>query len=163
MLSFLGVFMSITKGEEILLSGLSKIAEHLGNKGLARLDPVARANALIDATLNMYEAEGMPANPPVQWNPAVYGESKPLEWYEDGFKDFHPAVRGTTYMELHSLLGTAGVSPEEPYWVWSVCGVITSARGHQVVCPNDWILEASEGFYIVLPDAVYRKHFKGSE
>lgn len=155
--------MALTKGEEILLAGLSKVAEHLGNKGLSQLDPVRRANSLIDATLNMYETEGVLTNPPVQWNPAVYDQTKPLEWFDEGFKDFHPAVRGTTYMEVHDLLGTAGSSPEHPYWTWSVCGVITSVRGRQVVCPNDWILEASDGFYIVLPDAVYKNLYKGAQ
>lgn len=215
--------MSISKGEEILLVGLQQLAlklpelkKYMGDYD----DEVDDVVKLIDATLNMFEAEGQstaglvpgsggrnmailhdgfraihrhlsaqglenihPArmaatiardfqklisehdgyfSKPVQFNPGEYDVKRPLDWHEEGFKDFHPAVRGTSYGEIHELLGTSGCSPEQPYWVWSVCGVIQGTRGRQVVCPNDWILELAEGVFTVVPDSVYRSFNKES-
>lgn len=152
--------MSITKGEKILLAGLQQVARKLGDVHSHHTEVINRSEALIDGVITAYEVESRARKPPVQFNPGVYEIKRPLEWYENGFKDFHPAVRGTTYMEVHQLIGTAGVSPEEPYWIWSTMGVIETTRGKLLVCPNDWVLEPSEGFYIVMPDDVYRKHYQ---
>jgi len=82
----------------------------------------------------------------VRWN--WQGEGKrPLDTREC---HDHPAVRGTTYMEISDLLGTSGCSKEEPYWVWSCMGIIETNRGKQVVCPGDWIVEPIKGLYQVL-------------
>lgn len=152
--------MSISKGEEILLVGLRQVAAKLGDVHSNQTDIIDRACVLIDATLNMFEKEGVVDKPAVQWNPGEYGVSKPLEWFEEGFKALHPAVRGTSYMEVHELVETSGCSPEEPYWVWSALGVIETKRGKLLVCPNDWIIEMTEGVFTVLPDPVYRSIYK---
>lgn len=56
----------------------------------------------------------------------------------------HPLVTGTDYMQVHRLLGTNGCSKEEPYWDWSVMGVIRNHRGELVtVNPGDYILEVT--------------------
>lgn len=68
----------------------------------------------------------------------------------------HPAVRGTDYMEIHNLLGTSGCSPQEPYWDWSVMGVIQTTHGKQVVVPGDWIGTLIDGVYVVVSNAEYR-------
>lgn len=156
--------MSIGKGEEILLVGLSQIAKKLGELRKYIVsgyeDELTEATALIDATLNMFEKEAPVGKPAVQWNPGEYGVSKPMEWFDEGFKAMHPAVRGTSYMEVHELVGTSGCSPEEPYWVWSALGVIETKRGKILVCPNDWIIEMAEGLFTVVPDPVYKALYK---
>ena len=150
----------ISKGEEILLVGLQQVARKLGDVHGDRTDIIDQSSALIDATLNMFEKEAVIGKPAVQWNPGEYGVSKPLEWFDEGFKELHPAVRGTSYMEVHELIDTSGCSPEDPYWVWSCLGVIESKRGKLVVCPNDWILETAEGVFTVVPDSVYKALYK---
>jgi hypothetical protein len=152
--------MSIGKGEEILLVGLQQVARKLGDVHDEPREIIERASALIDATLNMFEKEAPIGKPAVQWNPGEYGVSKPLEWFDEGFKAMHPAVRGTSYMEVRELVETSGCSPEEPYWVWSALGVIETKRGKLLVCPNDWIIETAEGLFTVVPDPVYKALYK---
>lgn len=66
-------------------------------------------------------------------------------------------VRGTSYDELHKLLGTMGCSKESPYWVAHVMGVIETPKGALVLSPGDWLIEVTEGAYLVLDDPTYRK------
>lgn len=86
----------------------------------------------------------------VQWNVPPADGSAP-SWGRE-CKD-HPAVRGTNYLEVHELLGTSGCSREEPYWDWSVMGVIETLEGRHVVIPGDWIITGVQGeHYPCKPD-----------
>lgn len=88
----------------------------------------------------------------VCWNkPDKDGKPK----HTDECKD-HPAVRRTSYMEIHHLIGTSGCSKEEPYWTWMVMGVIETPRGKLVVNPGDWIVEPLKGYYQVLTDEQFK-------
>lgn len=78
----------------------------------------------------------------VQWNVPPADGSAPALGRE--CKD-HPAVRGTTYMEVRELLGTSGCSREAPYWDWAVMGVIETLEGRHVVIPGDWIITGVQG------------------
>lgn len=97
-------------------------------------------------------------NPPVQWNPVVEG-GKPLDFLDEGFAELHPAVKATSYMQIHHLIGTSGCSKDEPWWTWTVMGVLETKHGKQVVAPNDWIIEAAAGVFIVLTDAEFKAMF----
>ena len=59
----------------------------------------------------------------------------------------HSAVRGTTYLEVHELIGTSGCSHNEPYWNWDRMGVIETKRGRLVVIPGDYIVVFDGEFY----------------
>lgn len=68
------------------------------------------------------------------------------QWNKDVKHTFqckdHGGVRGTSYMEIHELLGTSGCSAHYPYWTWNVCGIIRDHNKNKlVVSPGDWILE----------------------
>ncbi len=89
----------------------------------------------------------------VQWNIIDEG-SRPKFGYE--CKD-HPGVRGTSYSEVFALLGTSGCSRLEPYWDWSVMGVIETNYGKHVVVPGDWIVEDPE--IEVLSEYVFHQRY----
>lgn len=90
----------------------------------------------------------------IQWNPPA----------RDGRAVFaadcqdHPAVRPTSYMEVWELIRTSGCSKEEPYWVWSVMGVLETPKGRLVVSPGDWIIELPGTQYAVIPNTVYEQY-----
>lgn len=66
-------------------------------------------------------------------------------------------VRPTGYDEVSLLLGTAGCAKEKPYWIHRVMGVLETSRGKLVLVPGDWVIEVTEGVYLVLDDVTYRK------
>lgn len=93
----------------------------------------------------------------IQWNtPDKNGKVKLAKDCKD-----HLEVRPTSYEEVHRLCGTAGCSPEPPYWDWCVMGVINTLEGKHVVCPGDYIIKGIKGeFYCCKPDifeATYEK------
>jgi hypothetical protein len=57
----------------------------------------------------------------------------------------HPDVRGTSYGEIARMLGTSGCSRSDPYWDWSVMGIIDNFEGPHVVEPGDWIITGVKG------------------
>lgn len=69
----------------------------------------------------------------------------------------HPRVETVSYDTVSIVLGTSGCSVEEPYWNWSVMGVIQTKRGVLTVCPGDWIVESIEGVVEVLSHEQYLK------
>ena len=79
------------------------------------------------------------ASPAAAWN--VGGKQLGRECAD------HPAVRGTSYQEIHELLGTSGCSNDAEMWDWSRLGVIETKRGRLVVYPNDLIIERNGEFY----------------
>lgn len=73
----------------------------------------------------------------VQWNPPANGKVKLGRECDDV-----GGVRGTSYGEVHELIGTSGCSKQPPYWNWSTMGVIEDPIGNRlVVSPGDWILK----------------------
>jgi hypothetical protein len=73
-----------------------------------------------------------------------------VAWMEHGD---HPAVRKTSYEEIHALLGTSGCSREHPYWDWQAMGVIDTKEGPHVVIPGDIIITGVQGeHYPCKPD-----------
>ena len=85
----------------------------------------------------------------IQWN--VPDENGKVKLAKD-CKD-HPKVRPTSYLEVSEMLGTAGCSQEEPYWDWSVMGVIDTLEGKHIVRPGDYIIKGVKGeFYPCKPD-----------
>ena len=56
-----------------------------------------------------------------------------------------PGVRCTTYSEVAHMLGTSGCSKTEPFWDWSVMGVIDTLEGQHVVCPGDYVITGVKG------------------
>lgn len=105
----------------------------------------------------------------VRWNrPAKDGEAsnyidavtgravrRPM-WAMD-CKD-HPKVQPVGYNEVNQLIGTSGCSPEEPYWVSSVMGMITTHQGRCLVVPGDWIIE-EDGELRVVSDRAFRENY----
>jgi hypothetical protein len=91
----------------------------------------------------------------VQWN--VGGERLGREC-----KD-HPAVRGTSYMEVHRLLGTSGCSSEEPYWDWARMGVIETLEGPHVVLPGDWIITGVKGEHYPCKPDIFEATYESAE
>lgn len=84
------------------------------------------------------------------WNPNAE-QSLDLQGREGG----HPAVRSTSYGEIHELLGTAGCSNDANMWSWMVMGVIETTRGRLVAFPGDVILEIAPGIFIpVTPESI---------
>ena len=93
----------------------------------------------------------------IQWNaPDKNGKVKLAKDCKD-----HPEVRPTSYLEVSEMLGTAGCSQEQPYWDWSVMGVIDTLEGKHIVSPGDYIIKGVKGeFYPCKPDifeATYEK------
>ena len=85
----------------------------------------------------------------IQWN--VPDKNRKVKLAKD-CKD-HPEVRPTSYKEVYRLCGTAGYSPEPPYWDWSVMGVIDTLEGKHIVRPGDYIIKGVKGeFYPCKPD-----------
>ena len=85
----------------------------------------------------------------IQWN--VPDENGKVKLAKD-CKD-HPKVRPTSYLEVSEMLGTAGCSQEQPYWDWSVMGVIDTLEGKHIVRPGDYIIKGVKGeFYPCKPD-----------
>lgn len=77
------------------------------------------------------------------WNPHT-ANAAPLhhsEWTEA--QKLGGLVRRTTYNEVHDVLETSGCSPQTPYWVWSVMGVLQLPNGLQFVCPGDYIVQVA--------------------
>jgi hypothetical protein len=70
----------------------------------------------------------------------------------------HPAVRGTTYMEINQLLGTSGCSTEFPHYDWSRMGVIETLHGKQVVSPGNWIGTLLPGVHVVMTEDEYQMY-----
>ena len=90
---------------------------------------------------------------PVRWN--VGSETYTPKDARD-CKD-HPAVRNTSYGEVHDLIGTNGCSYTPDLWTWCVMGVIEqSNRQRLIVNPGDWILEPVPGVFLVLTDEQFR-------
>lgn len=56
-----------------------------------------------------------------------------------------PGVRKTSYIEVSQLLGTSGCSRTEPFWDWSVMGIVHTREGQHVVCPGDYVLTGVNG------------------
>jgi hypothetical protein len=85
----------------------------------------------------------------IQWNtPDKNGKVKLARECKD-----HPKVRPTSYLEVSEMLGTAGCSQEQPYWDWSVMGVIDTLEGKHIVRPGDYIIKGVKGeFYPCKPD-----------
>lgn len=81
---------------------------------------------------------------------AEIGSEAPVQWNKNAqelgaeCKD-HPAVRGTTYLEVAYICSTSGCSPDEAMWDWARMGVIATRYGRQVVCPNDWVITDAFG------------------
>lgn len=75
----------------------------------------------------------------VQWNPPFDGKARLARELDC------PGVRSTSYEEIARILGTSGCSKEEPYWDWSVLGVIETLEGPHVACPGDWIITGVKG------------------
>lgn len=98
----------------------------------------------------------------VQWNvPGRDGKPKLAKECKD-----HPAVRGTSRVEVFMLLGTSGCSKEEPHWDWSVMGVIQTISGPHTISPGDWVITEPDGvnFYLCRRDvfeATYEPIRKG--
>jgi hypothetical protein len=80
-----------------------------------------------------------------QWNPKAEDAS------ELSLEHSHSAVRKTSYMEVHKLLGTSGCSNDGNQWMWSRLGVMETKRGNLVVNPGDWIAELSNGEAFIVP------------
>lgn len=103
----------------------------------------------------------------IRWNvpQPVEGEDflRPVLGYE--CKD-HPDVRGTSYSEVAELLGSSGCSRQEPWWSWSVLGVLETERGKIVIGPGDWIISdpKTNRFIAALTveefDSLYPKHWR---
>lgn len=88
----------------------------------------------------------------VQWNKPI--EGKPI-WARD-CKD-HPDVKPTHYMRISNLLATSGCSDREPYWDWTVLGLLEDSNGNiLVVNPGDWIV-TTDLFRTVIPDSVIKE------
>lgn len=95
----------------------------------------------------------------VRWN-AFTEDSGPLNGYE--CQD-HPAVKGTSYMEVSSLIGTSGCSAESPWWDWSVMGMIVTNQGRHLVIPGDWIVTDICGHVTVMHDESFRLMYQMKE
>lgn len=74
----------------------------------------------------------------------------------------HPLVMPTDYMEVANLLKTSGCSREEPYWNWSVLGVLATDRGIVVVYPGDWIVTRN-GKSFSISNEDFHNYFKVME
>jgi hypothetical protein len=68
----------------------------------------------------------------------------------------HPKVEGTSYMEVHRLIGTSGCSRDAHMYQWSVMGVITTRQGKLLVNPGDWVVEVVPDHFLVVDDQTYR-------
>ena len=91
---------------------------------------------------------------------AVRFASLPVQWNVNCLNGYactdHPAVQGTNYMEVHNLIGTSGCSKGNPWWQWSVMGVILTEQGKLLVNPGDWVVEVVKDHFLVLDDTTYR-------
>lgn len=92
----------------------------------------------------------------IQWNTAKI-DGVPI--FANLCKD-HPAVRPVSYMEVNKLIGTSGCSKDQPYWVWTVMGVIETFQGKLLVCPGDWIIEILPNHFVILSDEEYKEQIK---
>uniref|UniRef100_A0A6M3KJ65 Uncharacterized protein n=1 Tax=viral metagenome TaxID=1070528 RepID=A0A6M3KJ65_9ZZZZ len=87
---------------------------------------------------------------------------KPVDIWAECFNPAHipttefrlpDGVRGTTYQEISSLLGTSGCSTKPPYWSWEVLGVVDTLEGRHVAEPGDMIITGVNGeIYPCKPD-----------
>lgn len=133
--------------ERILHEALVTLNEMIPYSGYE----VGECRELVEKTLEAHAAHTKHRIEPIQWN--NYIEEQPPIFGRE-CKD-HPAVRGTHYMEVHHLVGTSGCSPLDPCWGWVVLGVIENSHGKQLVCPGDWILEPTDGVYVVMSNTQY--------
>lgn len=88
-----------------------------------------------------------------EWNPPREGKP-PLMWMDwTDAERLNGAVRATSYMEVHKLIGTSGCSRTEPFWTHSVMGVIDTLEGAHLVTPGDFVIRGVSGeFYPCRPD-----------
>jgi len=129
-----------------ILKDVEGLCEEFGK--LYKVDTKIR-EALIDY------ADAGPVRHPTRWNtPSDKGE---LLWGRD-CKD-HPLVRGTSYDEVHKLIGTSGCSRSKELWTWTVLGVMETPKGSLVIYPGDWIVEVIKGHFIIMTDEDYRAQF----
>lgn len=93
----------------------------------------------------------------VRWNAPSPIDGRPI-FASDCFD--HPSVQPTTYMEVAESLGTSGCSKKEPYWIWSVMGVLHTSRGKLFVNPGDYVVWFGGDSYLVLSEAQYLELFE---
>jgi hypothetical protein len=139
----IGKYNTMNNVEKLLLKALNDISDAVVYSG-----GTAFIKQVIEKVNVDYLALTALRKEPVQWNTS----EPPLDARD--CKD-HPAVRNTDYMEVHHLTGTSGCSPKQPYWTWPVLGVIERDSGKQLVVPGDWILEPTEGVYVVIHNEQY--------
>jgi hypothetical protein len=91
---------------------------------------------------------------------ALLAIQKATRWNTEAINGYecldHPKVTGTSYMEVHKLIGTSGCSRDERMYQWSVMGVITTRQGKLLVNPGDWVVEVTPEHFLVLDDTTYR-------
>ena len=83
-----------------------------------------------------------------------------IRWNADAVNGYecldHPKVQGTSYMEVHSLIGTSGCSRDAQMYQWSVMGVIATHQGKLLVNPGDWVIEIVKDHFLVVDNHTYR-------
>jgi hypothetical protein len=97
-----------------------------------------------------------------EWNPPREGKP-PLMWMDWTANEIlNGIVRPTGYLEVHEMLGTTGCSRGEPYWDWSVLGVIQTLEGKHIVTPGDFVIRGVSGeFYPCKPD-IFRQTYEAA-
>lgn len=121
-------------------------------------------NTMVKDTLEILAIDRINREALISYADVVMKQPKPVCWNPPG-ADFkvakectdHPKVRGSSYMEIHELLGTNGCSKELPYWTWEALGVLETPQGKLVVCPGNWIIEFSKDLFLVMTDEQYQK------
>jgi hypothetical protein len=96
-----------------------------------------------------------------QWNPNHIGwMDRPTERDETYQRNIpvteHKMIRHTSYMEVANLLKTSGCSKDEPYWDWTVLGVVETNKGILVLSPGDWFNEFDDGSVSVSKEPVFK-------
>lgn len=67
------------------------------------------------------------------------------------WKNLYLPVRGTSYDEIHKLIGTSGVSHNLTNW--DRLGIIETLEGPHVVEPGDYVIKGIKGeYYPCKPD-----------
>ncbi len=96
----------------------------------------------------------------VKWNPDNKLTHSLFD--EVGLTPAQLAVRPTTYMEVHQLIGTSGCSPTPEMWDWSVMGVMTTTRGKILVCPGDYLITLYDDSHLVLSQKEMNHHIEAA-
>jgi hypothetical protein len=96
-----------------------------------------------------------------QWNPNHIGwMDRPTERDEVRHRNVpvteHKLIEHTSYMEVAKLLNTSGCSKEEPYWDWTVLGVVKTNKGMLVLSPGDWFNEFDDGSVSVSKEPFFK-------